>query len=302
MLDSEIIRWGLAVWLFAFGGVIGSFLNVVVYRLPAGMSLSKPGSHCPICKTAIRWYHNIPILGWIVLHGRCYDCKTRIPMRYPAVETTLASMFAVLGWCELLSGGANLPPRVIPSGETFLLMAWSPGESVIIFAYHAWLLSTLLAGGLIEFDGHRVPVRLFVPAVVVGLALPLAFPYVHPVGLVETGLSGWALGVADGLLGLVVGLGIGLIAGLTVGSLSSPREAWGIAFGLACTGIFLGWQAALLLATFAMGCSLLAQAACRLHSGADRIRRVSPLGWLTPAVMAWILTWNHSAGTLITSH
>src|SRR5581483_1403469 len=68
-----------------FGAVFGSFFNVVAYRLPSGMSLSKPGSACPACKTPIKPYDNIPVLGWILLRGRCRACGEPISARYPIV-------------------------------------------------------------------------------------------------------------------------------------------------------------------------------------------------------------------------
>ena len=87
----------IAAWLFVLGATIGSFLNVVVHRLPLGMSLIEPGSHCPACKHPIRWHDNVPILGWIMLGGRCRDCGSPIAIRYPLVEAITAAMFLVLG-------------------------------------------------------------------------------------------------------------------------------------------------------------------------------------------------------------
>src|SRR5260370_33249270 len=68
------LDWILDVWLFVLGGVVGSFLNVVVYRVPAGKSIAHPGSQCPACGCPIRWYHNLPIVSWLMLRGRCHDC------------------------------------------------------------------------------------------------------------------------------------------------------------------------------------------------------------------------------------
>ena len=73
-----------------FGLCVGSFLNVVIYRVPCGMSLAKPNSHCPMCKYELRWYDNIPILSYLILGGKCRSCKTHISFRYTAVE--LANM------------------------------------------------------------------------------------------------------------------------------------------------------------------------------------------------------------------
>ncbi|MBF1994351.1 prepilin peptidase [Serratia symbiotica] len=85
----------------ALGAIIGSFLNVVIYRLPlimAGekMSLSYPASGCPLCGAKIRWHHNLPLLGWLLLAGRCTDCHHPISWRYPLVELLTAALFALL--------------------------------------------------------------------------------------------------------------------------------------------------------------------------------------------------------------
>jgi len=76
----------LLAFVFLFGAVVGSFLNVCIYRLPAGKSIVFPPSSCPACSTLIRWYDNIPILGWLVLRGRCRACQAPIAKQYPLVE------------------------------------------------------------------------------------------------------------------------------------------------------------------------------------------------------------------------
>jgi len=110
-LTPEAFHWLIAVWLFALGGAFGSFLNVVIYRLPAGMSLLRPGSHCPACKRPIRWFDNVPILGWLILRGRCRDCRAKISARYPTIEAITAGLFLLLAVVECLRDGANLPLR-----------------------------------------------------------------------------------------------------------------------------------------------------------------------------------------------
>jgi leader peptidase (prepilin peptidase)/N-methyltransferase len=79
-----------------FGALIGSFLNVVAYRVPAGESLVSPGSHCPGCGAAVRPWDNVPVLSWLLLRGRCRDCGTRISPRYPLVELLTAAAFAAV--------------------------------------------------------------------------------------------------------------------------------------------------------------------------------------------------------------
>jgi leader peptidase (prepilin peptidase)/N-methyltransferase len=84
----------LAAILGVLGLVIGSFLNVVIYRVPRGMSLVRPGSSCPSCGTPIRWFDNVPVLSWIALRGRCRRCRRPISLRYPLVELATGVIFA----------------------------------------------------------------------------------------------------------------------------------------------------------------------------------------------------------------
>jgi len=84
------------IFLFIVGSCVGSFLNVVIYRLPRNISLLSPPSHCPYCKTKIPWYFNIPILSYIILGGKCKFCKNKISLRYPFVEFISALLFLLL--------------------------------------------------------------------------------------------------------------------------------------------------------------------------------------------------------------
>lgn len=86
--------WALPAGLF--GLAVGSFLNVVIYRVPAGESVVRPASRCPSCGSAIRNRHNVPVLGWLVLRGRCYDCRTPISARYPIIELVTGVLFAAI--------------------------------------------------------------------------------------------------------------------------------------------------------------------------------------------------------------
>ena len=82
-------------WFTVFGACVGSFLNVLVYRLPRRKSLVHPPSHCPDCGHLIRWYDNVPVIGWIKLRGQCRDCRLPISVRYPCIE----------GFCGIFFGG-----------------------------------------------------------------------------------------------------------------------------------------------------------------------------------------------------
>ncbi len=86
----------LAFIIFVFGAVIGSFLNVVIYRIPKGESIAFPASKCQSCQTPLKWWHNIPIFSWLFLKGKCYFCKEKISTQYPVVEALTGIIFVVL--------------------------------------------------------------------------------------------------------------------------------------------------------------------------------------------------------------
>lgn len=83
------------ILFFVLGAIFGSFANVIIYRLPEGLSIVKPGSHCYSCKAPVRWYDNIPIFSWFILRGRCRKCQAKFSIRYPIVELLTAVLFAL---------------------------------------------------------------------------------------------------------------------------------------------------------------------------------------------------------------
>lgn len=94
-MPPEHLHALVVVFAGLFGLVIGSFLNVVALRVPAGKSIVSPGSHCPACGGAIRWYDNIPVLSFVLLGGKCRYCRARISVQYPAVELATGILFGV---------------------------------------------------------------------------------------------------------------------------------------------------------------------------------------------------------------
>jgi leader peptidase (prepilin peptidase)/N-methyltransferase len=132
-------------WLL--GLAIGSFLNVVIYRLPRHESLVKPGSHCPRCGAAIRWYDNLPIISWLVLGGRCRTCKAPISVRYLLVEVITGALFVLAMWRLDLTW--PLP------------VAWA-------------FVAVLVGVAFIDYDHMIIPDKLVLPGAVVGLAASIA--------------------------------------------------------------------------------------------------------------------------------
>jgi leader peptidase (prepilin peptidase)/N-methyltransferase len=93
---SETILTEIAIVVFIFGAMIGSFLNVVIYRIPKGESIVFPASKCQSCQTPLKWYHNIPVFSWIALGGKCGFCKEKISVQYPVVEFLTGIIFVAL--------------------------------------------------------------------------------------------------------------------------------------------------------------------------------------------------------------
>ncbi len=142
----------------ACGASVGSFLNVVVWRLPQGLGV---GGHsfCPRCRNTLRVRDNVPVFGWLWLGGRCRDCRLPISPRYPIVEACVAVTFALVGTVELY--GCNLPFR----STSFRWSMDSPlvsGAQIATAVFHLVGLSIAWAMGLIRFDGHRIPRALSV--------------------------------------------------------------------------------------------------------------------------------------------
>jgi leader peptidase (prepilin peptidase)/N-methyltransferase len=146
-----------------FGALIGSFLNVCIYRLPRRESIAWPGSHCPSCSHPIAWYDNIPIVSYLILLGRCRNCRVRIPSRYPVVEALNALGYVALLW--------------------FFGLSWAT-------AAYGLLLSALLVVAGTDLSHKIIPNVVTFPGIVVGL---VSAATVLPIGLVD-GLIGLLVG------------------------------------------------------------------------------------------------------------
>jgi leader peptidase (prepilin peptidase)/N-methyltransferase len=139
------------------GLAVGSFLNVVAYRVPAGISLTRE-SRCPHCDAAIAARHNVPVVGWLALRGHCANCGAAIAKRYPIVEALTGVTFAVVAWFFLAAFG----------GESWSQSPWALGLVVIAYLYFA-AISIVLT--LIDLDTHRLPNAIVLPSYLVAGAL-----------------------------------------------------------------------------------------------------------------------------------
>jgi leader peptidase (prepilin peptidase)/N-methyltransferase len=244
---------------FALGANIGSFLNVVVWRMPLGISIVHGDSRCPVCSTKIASRDNIPIFGWLGLGGQCRACGTEIAPRYPIVEAITGTVFLLFYFAELISGGANLPVRGINNYRGVLWIIMYPKWDVIgLYLYHCYLFCVLLVMTLMALDRKQVPRRLLIFAFVVAIGLPLAFPDLALVPASRLLTAGWMSSAMFVGAGTVVGLLIGCVLNWAWRrSLPhEPSELMAITPSFGLIGAVLGWQAVLSIATFFCGLML----------------------------------------------
>lgn len=164
------------------GACVGSFLNVVAWRLPREESVVHPGSHCPRCGTALRWFENVPVLSWLLLRGRCRHCGAPIAARYPLVELLTAGLWVAATLAQ-------------PSGL-------GPEPAPLLQALAGWLLlSWLIPLTLIDLDRLWLPEGLCRVGLLLGLATTTAIGLSQGVELGRTLLLHHLLAAAAGLLG-----------------------------------------------------------------------------------------------------
>lgn len=202
------------VFLFALGACVGSFLNVVVYRLPRAASwwegiksLVHPPSHCPKCGKALAWYDNIPVFGWLFLKGKCRYCGQLISPRYPTVEAICGGLFVLYYVLFFIYNiGPCLPPTeappwgVVPVGTVLNINEHWP-----IYALFMFTIAVLLAASLIDAELYIIPLEMTWTLAAVGiLAHALLIPADMP-GNLMPGTLGAAV-AAGGTVGLVVSL------------------------------------------------------------------------------------------------
>lgn len=196
------------------GLLIGSFLNVVVFRVPNGKSIVSPPSACPRCGAEIRAYDNVPVLSWLALRGKCRNCKTRISARYPLVEFGTAVYFAVVAWMVLSGGVSTSSTAGFGSTTGFGLVvgdASSVGIGLILVAL-LYLAAVSVALALIDLDTHKLPNAIVLPSYLVGAVLLGAAGLVDGnfEALLRAGIGMFSLWLAYFLMALAYPGGMGL--------------------------------------------------------------------------------------------
>jgi leader peptidase (prepilin peptidase)/N-methyltransferase len=205
-----------------FGLLLGSFLNVVAYRLPRGQSLVAPASRCPGCAAAIRPYDNIPVLSWLLLHGHCRSCGTRIDWRYPTVEFATALLMAlvviVVGPNERVWLGLAFVLLLVPVTVIDLDFRIIPNKLMILGTAVALAILALTRPG-------DVPEHLVAAVAAGGFLLVAALAYPGGMGMGDVKLA-FVMGL---FLGRDVGLAmlVALVAGSLAGAVIMVRKGAG---------------------------------------------------------------------------
>lgn len=195
------------VFAFVFGTMIGSFLNVCIYRLPLGQSVAFPGSHCGACQKPVRWHDNVPILSYLLLGGKCRDCKTGFSQQYLWIEALTGAIFVLF----------------------YVRFGISAGSLLLLAFTLAMLVQTM-----IDFKHKIIPDVITLPGIVIGLAGSALVPALH-------GQADWRGGLWQAFLGLLVGGGF-LYALAVIAEFVLKKEAMGGGDVklLAMIGAFLG--------------------------------------------------------------
>jgi leader peptidase (prepilin peptidase) / N-methyltransferase len=211
---NEDFPWFFTSLVFVLGTIVGSFLNVCIYRIPVERSVVFPGSTCA-CGQPIPWYHNLPILTWLILRGRASCCGAKFSVRYPAIELLTGLLF---------------------------LASWLTHSPVVAFIGMLYI-AFLICSTFIDFDHMIIPDRFSIGGMVIGVVLSIVFPSLHGIdGLpIVENIQGGVISVMGALIGA------GLVCWIAVlGEIVFRKPAMGegdVKF-VGFIGAFCGWQGA----------------------------------------------------------
>lgn len=232
-MDLMTVFWTFAAFAFMLGAVVGSFLNVVIYRVPEGKSVVTPASHCPQCGHGIRWYDNIPILSWaLFLRGKCRDCGTPIPARYALVEA-LTGVLTLLLWVKV--AWPHFQSMEAFGALSVSTLAWP-------FGFYFFFICLLVAVTFVDLDHYLIPHEFTIPGMIVGVVA--AFVLSSERFMEPGSMAGFWPPVTPwgSVIGLLVG---GLVVVVIFVVYFAVRGAEGIGGGdvtlMAVMGAWLGW-------------------------------------------------------------
>lgn len=318
VVSNVFVETATLAFVFFLGAAVGSFVNVLLYRMPRRINLLWPPSRCPACLNRLKLVDNVPVIGWVRLRGKCRHCGAAIPRSYLRLEVGFGLLFLTLLYVEIHTGGLNLPLRS-PNGHLGALWnLWYPKPDLVrIWVYHMALVGVLGTLFLFARRGERFP-GLFVATALAAGVLPTAWlAGLHQVpwdDLGERGPAAWRFtGATEALAGLAGGAAIGAILALLWPVRAAPMSAerprlaipprWNAAVVPAVVGAWLGWQAALSVAVLTGVLALvrprassttLAVAAAAVHLVAWRLLTEFAPWWPGPRtslalVAGWVL-------------
>lgn len=269
---------GLVFW---FGACMGSFLNVCIYRIPREESVIQPGSHCPHCNTAIRWFDNIPLVSFTVLRARCRHCQGAISPRYVIVEALIAILFVIV-WFK-----ASPAP----------MLAMAPVYAFAVIPVYWLAVFGLALGTFVDLEHMIIPDRVSLGGIVLGLGSSTLVPALQ-------GQPDAFGGFISALLG--AGLGVGLLWAVALfGKLIFRKDAMGMGDVklMGAIGAFLGWQAVVftLMASSFLGAI---SGVGMILAGKKEMQSRIPFGpYIAIAALVWMLwgpaLWNAYLNWLI---
>ncbi len=246
-------------WVFYFGASIGSFLNVVAGRVPEGKTIVFGGSKCPFCNTRLSFIDNTPVLGWLILRGRCRSCRLPIAPRYLLIEIVIGLLFVWLALWQLVRNGANLPHADLSGWQGVTELVFFPNWQMIsTFVLHAAMYAVLVMMAVGTLGKRAFPVNAFL--VIIGLfaiarisissseVVQWSEPWMRMTTRGMNGAIGFGISVGVSvLIGAIIGLLVGWITSQFLGSDDSKvlRQHWVLESIL--IGCVTGWQATVLI-------------------------------------------------------
>jgi leader peptidase (prepilin peptidase)/N-methyltransferase len=204
MDNLALFPWALIFFgacVFVLGAIVGSWLNVCIARLPLEKSMAWPSSRCGRCLTPIRAYHNLPLISYWMLGGRCKSCGQAFSIRYFAVELLTALAFVGIFYLEIVRNVNDVP--ALRGARDLLSFAAPRGHELTMligyFAHRAILVSLLIGAAMCDHENRLIPLSITVPGTIIGIILATCFPWPWPnspeqaMPLPKSGVSDWWL-------------------------------------------------------------------------------------------------------------